>query len=250
MKARIIQKLKETEFENKVKVLYAVETGSRLWGFASPDSDYDIRLIYKHLPDYYIQLWEKRDVIDFMTVDELDGSGWDLLKTLKLLAKSNATLIEWLYSTEVYIEDEAFIKQMRLFAQECFSPISTMYHYIGITKNFMDECTSEQVKLKSYFYALRSALAGQWITKFNTFPSVVFTDLLTIAPREIQDKIQELLSIKSVQGEKYLHPKAEIVTRYLLDINTLNEKHAPKLRSGKNISEEVEMFFREEVKRS
>ena len=102
MKEKILQKLKEIEKSKNVEILFAVESGSRAWGFASPDSDYDIRFIYKHKTEYYLSLWEKPDVIEFMTEDDLDGSGWDLRKAVKLLAKSNASLIEWLFSLIYY----------------------------------------------------------------------------------------------------------------------------------------------------
>ena len=94
MKNKILEKLKAIETEKGVEILYACESGSRAWGFASPDSDYDIRFIYKHDLDYYLSLWEQTDVIEFMTEDDLDGSGWDLRKTVELLAKSNAPLLE------------------------------------------------------------------------------------------------------------------------------------------------------------
>lgn len=95
MKAKILEKLKQIEQEKGVQILFACESGSRAWGFASPDRDYDIRFIYKHDLNYYLSLWEQTDVIEFMTEDDLDGSGWDLRKTVKLLAKSNAPLLEY-----------------------------------------------------------------------------------------------------------------------------------------------------------
>lgn len=98
MEIKILEKLKEIELQKGVEILYACESGSRAWGFASPDSDYDIRFIYKHDLNYYLSLWEQTDVIEFMTADDLDGSGWDLRKTVKLLAKSNASLLEWIFS--------------------------------------------------------------------------------------------------------------------------------------------------------
>lgn len=148
MEDKILLQLKEIEAQKGVQILFACESGSRAWGFASPDSDYDIRFIYKHDLDYYLSLWEQPDVIEFMTEDDLDGSGWDLRKTVKLLAKSNAPLLEWLYSPVVYFQDDAFVQQMQALATECFSPIASLHHYLGTTKNFMEACQAEEVKLK------------------------------------------------------------------------------------------------------
>ena len=244
MNDKIQNKLKQIELEKGVEILYAVESGSRAWGFASPDSDYDIRFIYKHDLDYYLSLWEQTDVIEFMTEDDLDGSGWDLRKTVKLLAKSNAPLLEWIYSPVVYYENEAFMNQMRALAKDCFSPVACLHHYLGTTKNFMDVCEQEEVKLKSYFYALRTALAGKWIIENNTFPPVAFMDLLPIAPQNIQEKIKELMQIKAHQDESYLHPKEVLITDFLKETVQFNIGNAADLRSGKNMAEEVDGVFR------
>ncbi|MBS7254660.1 nucleotidyltransferase domain-containing protein [Flavobacterium branchiicola] len=249
MKEKILEKLKEIEKQKDVEILFAAESGSRAWGFASPDSDYDIRFIYKHKLDYYLSLWEKPDVIEFMTEEDLDGSGWDLRKSVRLLAKSSASLIEWLYSPIVYYENEDFVKQMREIAKECFSPIAVLHHYLGTTKNFMEVCEMEEVKLKSYFYALRTALAGKWIIENNTFPPVAFSDLLPIAPKNIQEKILELQEIKATQDEKYLHPKENLITEFLLETVKFNQENTGALGSGKKMSEELDLFFIEEIKK-
>ena len=243
MKEKILEKLKEIEKSKNVEILFAVESGSRAWGFASPDSDYDIRFIYKHKPEYYLSLWEKPDVIEFMTEDDLDGSGWDLRKTVKLLAKSNAPLIEWLFSPIVYFKNDDFAKKMQDLAVECFSPIAVLHHYLGTTKNFMEVCEMEEVKLKSYFYALRTALAGKWIIENNSFPPVAFADLLPIAPQNIQEKIVELQQIKANQDEKYLHPKEVLITDFLLETIQLNQENASRLKSGNNISNKLDKFY-------
>lgn len=244
MEKKILEKLKQIELEKGVEILLAVESGSRAWGFASPDSDYDIRFIYKHDLYHYLSVWEQPDVIEFMTKDDLDGSGWDLRKALKLMAKSNAPLQEWLYSPVVYYENEAFANTMRNLAKNCFSPIACLHHYLGTTKNFMDVCQAEEVKLKSYFYALRTALAGKWIIEHNSFPPVDFMKLLPIAPQNIQEKVKELMTIKANQDEKYLHPKEVLVTDFLLETVAFNQEHASGLGSGKKMSVELDGVFR------
>ena len=248
MKEIILNKLKEIELQKGVEILYAVESGSRAWGFASPDSDYDIRFIYKHDLDYYLSLWEQPDVIEFMTEDDLDGSGWDLRKTVKLLAKSNAPLLEWLFSPVVYFENEVFVAEMRRLAKDCFSPIACLHHYLGTTKNFMDVCQAEEVKLKSYFYALRTALAGKWIIEKNSFPPVDFMELLPIAPPNIQEKVKQLMEIKANQDEKYLHPKEILITDFLMETVVFNQEHTSGLGSGKKMSKELDGVFRSLIK--
>lgn len=243
MQTNILNQLKTIEREKGVEILYAVESGSRAWGFASPDSDYDIRFIYKHDLEYYLSLWDKPDTIEFMTTENLDGSGWDLRKTLQLLAKSNAPLLEWLYSPVVYYENSEAIAPLRALAKDCFSPIACLYHYLGTTKNFRSVCEQEQVKLKSYFYALRTALAGKWIIENNSFPPVAFIELLPIAPPEIQDKIKELMQIKAQQDETYLHPKEGLITNFLLETIAFNQEHASGLASGKKRTEELDGVF-------
>ncbi len=102
MKSTIAEELRKIEKEYNVEIIYAVESGSRAWGFASPDSDYDVRFIYKRKKNDYLKLEKTRDVIELPIDDVLDINGWDLDKTLKLLYKSNPTLFEWLSSPIVY----------------------------------------------------------------------------------------------------------------------------------------------------
>ncbi|HEX8576392.1 MAG TPA: nucleotidyltransferase domain-containing protein [Flavobacterium sp.] len=244
MEKYIRNQLRQIEQEKNIEILFACESGSRAWGFASPDSDYDIRFIYKHELDYYLSLWEQPDVIEFMTEDDLDGSGWDLRKALKLLAKSNAPLLEWLYSPIVYYQNDTFLEQMQSLAKDCFSPIASLHHYLGTTKNFIDICSAGEVKLKSYFYALRSALAGKWIIENNSIPPVTFTELLPMAPFEVREKIRELMAIKAKQDETYLHPKEVLITDFLLETIRFNEQHAKGLNSGKKMGEELDGAFR------
>ena len=86
----------------------------------------------------------------------------------------------------------------------------------------MDVCQAEEVKLKSYFYALRTALAGKWIIGHNSFPPVDFMELSPIAPQNIQEKVKELMTIKANQDEKYLHPKEVLITDFLTETVKFN----------------------------
>lgn len=243
MKDSIPKELQEIEKQHSVKIIYAVESGSRAWGFASPDSDFDVRFIYKNDLNYYLSLWEKSDTIEFVTDKKLDGSGWDLRKTLHLLSKSNASLLEWLYSPIIYFERPQLIETLRSFAQKCFSAIACMHHYVSMSKNFAELCQQENVKLKSYLYALRTALAGKWIAEQNSFPPVELDKLLCIAPNEVQDKIREIMEVKAFQNESYLHPKEPLITHFLTKTLTENIEKTKKLSVGKKIHRDLNDFF-------
>ena len=110
MHDKIIQMLKELERKEDCKILFAAESGSRAWGFASPDSDYDIRVIYVNPEAWYWDISEKKaDTFAAMLPDDLDVSAWELRKTLQLFSKCNPSLNEWLGSPIIYYAEEKFL---------------------------------------------------------------------------------------------------------------------------------------------
>ena len=112
-KITILKKLKEIEEKEKVKILYAVESGSRAWGFESKDSDYDVRLIYIRPLDWYLSIDDKKDFIEYPVSSLLDISGWDIKKVIRLFKRSNPPLYEWLNSPIVYLERGNFAQRLR-----------------------------------------------------------------------------------------------------------------------------------------
>lgn len=224
----ITKRLVEIEEEHDVHILYAIESGSRAWGFESTDSDYDVRFVYKHKLDWYLNVLPKRDVIEYPIIDILDYSGWDLRKSLFLLNKSNPVLFEWLRSPIIYRKDEAFFKEITELAKSYFSPISTIYHYLHMAEgNYKEYLKAEQVKIKKYFYVLRPLLACCWVEKNNTFPPMEFAILLEDAkPNQVvQDRVIELLRRKKAGVELGLEPKVQILNDYIEGlIQHFNEK--------------------------
>lgn len=248
MTPKIIEKIKEIEVEKSIEVLLAVESGSRAWGFASPDSDYDIRFIYRHEKDWYLSPWDKDESIEFMTEDDLDGSGWDLRKTFHLLLKSNAALLSWFYSPIVYKADEKFAELFRPLAEACFSPIAVSYHYLSMSKKYLEACRVDEVKLKSYFYCLRTTLTGKWIIEKGTVPPVLFSDLLILVDDVTRIKIENLVALKAVKGESYYHPNDWDLFGLLEKTVLENEMRSKNLSAGKTDKSEMERVFREILK--
>ncbi|HCD9236222.1 nucleotidyltransferase domain-containing protein [Elizabethkingia anophelis] len=245
MKTKIIEKLRETEAKYNIEILLAVESGSRAWGFASPDSDYDIRFIYRHSKDWYLTPWDKDETIEFMTEDDLDGSGWDLRKTFHLLLKSNAALLSWFHSPIVYIENKSFTKLFKPLADQSFSPIAFSFHYLSMSKKYLESCRNEKVKLKSYFYCLRTALSGKWITEKKTVPPVLFSDLLVLADPAIRTKIENLIVLKATKGETYFHSNDWQLFEFMELLISENEEKAKNLSGSKTDKVEMEKVFRE-----
>jgi len=128
MKEIIAAKIAELEKSEDVRVIHAVESGSRAWGFASPDSDYDVRFIYVHPKDFYLKLEKTKDVIEWQLDETLDISGWDLQKALRLLHVSNPTLFEWNNSPIVYKTTDEWAK-ISAEINDYFSVKSGLYHY-------------------------------------------------------------------------------------------------------------------------
>ena len=195
--------LLDIEREYGVKVLLAVESGSRAWGFESKNSDWDVRFIYVHKPEWYLSVEEKRDVIERMYEDDVDLAGWELRKALSLLRKSNPSILEWINSPKIYSMDQEFGKRIRDIAPSYFNPISSMYHYHHMYNKHNERyLQKEGYPMKRFLYYLRGILACKWIEMHQTLPPVPFKELVEamVKDQAIIAKIDELIRIK--RGEK------------------------------------------------
>jgi uncharacterized protein len=246
MTAEIEQALRMIEHKYAVRVLYAVESGSRAWGFASVDSDYDVRFIYAHPRDWYLTIHEGRDVIEEMLPLELDVSGWDLRKALKLLQKSNPPLIEWLGSPIVYREDPEFMPKLRKIASEGFSAKHCAHHYLSMAQsNFRTYLQGERVRAKKYLYVLRPLLAAQWLIAGRGAPPVLFASLLELADcSDVQLQIRELLALKASGNELDDLPRNEVLHEFIQhELAVLQDLSSVPHR--KIESESLDRLFRE-----
>jgi len=200
----ILSALSVLEREQGIDVLLACESGSRAWGFASPDSDYDVRFIYRHEKNWYLTLCPEKDNIDLMLPGELDLSGWDIRKTLQLYAKSNIGLFEWLGSPMVYRADAAFLLSMQQQIAHFFSPIKGFNHYLSqAKKTYHNFLLAEQVGIKKVFYWLRPMMACAWIQHQKTMPPTAFQALIEgdwVTPQE-KNWIQAWLMEKQTADE-------------------------------------------------
>ena len=203
MQTRISAALAALATTHNVQILYACESGSRAWGFPSPDSDYDVRFLYVHPPAWYLGLDEGPDTLNFPVDAELDLAGWELRKTLRLLRGSNAALFEWLQSPIVYQEATGFRARLAPLLPLDFNLKASLHHYLGqLRRGVEEDLIGEEVRLKRLFYALRSALAARWLRERHTLPPMEFAPLRALLPAELQGFVNELLAQKAFSKEK------------------------------------------------
>lgn len=197
-------RLSAIEVAHNVRVLYACESGSRGWGFASPDSDYDVRFIYAHPLPWYLRVSAQRDVIEVPISGDLDINGWELRKALGLLKKGNATLIEWLDSPVVYQADTDFLRSMQDAAWQTHRAERSFHHYVHMARrNYREYLLGDTVRLKKYLYVLRPLLATLWIEQGRGVAPMRFQDLVDalVTDPALRKAIDQLLVIKRAAAE-------------------------------------------------
>ena len=222
-------KLSELEQEYSVRVLYAIESGSRAWGFASADSDYDVRFIYAHEEDHYLRVDSSRDVIELPIEGDLDINGWDIFKACSLLRKSNPPLMEWLGSPIIYRDIESFAPSMREIAAKHFSLRACGHHYLSMTKRnwkgYIDG--RDRINLKKYLYGLRPVVCLQYMLQYEKFAPTSFIeglDALDLTP-QFRDDIDALLDRKASLAETGEGERVSSFDDYICDaLNTLPDR--------------------------
>lgn len=211
--------LDEVEAQHGVRILYACESGSRAWGFPSPDSDYDVRFLYARDEDWYLSfdVERRRDVIECPIENEIDCSGWDLRKALHLFMRTNGALLEWLHSPIRYLERGTFAQSLRTLAPKCFNPTAICYHYSHMARgNAREYLLGDQVRLKKYFYVLRPLLAIIHVERGLGFPPVDFERLVdAVAPMHLRPAIDKLLALKRETPELGLGPPIPEVSGFI-----------------------------------
>lgn len=202
MKTVIKNKSLEIIKSNQIKILYANESGSRAWGFPSPDSDYDVRFIYVKPMESYLSIKNEKDFMSFPINDELDVYGWDIKKVLQLVYKSNTTPFEWLQSPIVYMEQDGFKENLFALCQNYFNAKGNVHHYVGIAKNaFSGLNDNHEIKIKKLFYVLRSLLSAKWCIEKNKIAPMTIQELMAVLPIKFHNMVNELIVIKSTAKE-------------------------------------------------
>ena len=226
MDKTILEYLTKAAKTHDVNILYAAESGSRAWGFASPNSDYDVRFIYARPVEHYLSF-----NVELKTDNPLwDISGWDIRKTLGLFTRSNGTLLEWLRSPLHYTPAHPSIAALQSLAKDHFNPTALCYHYYRMGKNNAREFLhGDQVSLKKYLYVLRAFIAVDFIRETQALPAVDFRTLLTetaafnTGVARIQSAVETLIDLKQQKGELGTDSRIPVLDTYIADALDISE---------------------------
>lgn len=220
MRADIMTQLRAIEADNTVKILFAIESGSRAWGFPSPDSDYDVRFIYARPRDWYLSIAPGRDVIELPIDDLLDINGWDIKKALGLLLKPNPVMLEWLSSPIRYMWDDAACAELIDFSKKVSHGPACLHHYLHLGARQWDVYIDgkTEVNLKKYFYIVRPAMAVRWMRLHpSLIPPMNFQELLKgiDLDAKLTAALNALLLAKSRSKEIGQAPRVEIIDEFI-----------------------------------
>lgn len=248
MNEEIIKLLDQIEVDHHVTILYACESGSRAWGFASEDSDFDIRFLFKSAPQEYLRVFPPTDTINLPLIGDLDASGWDIRKALGLLGKSNGSLLEWLHSPIVYRAADGFLTRWQKAARDVFSQKPLIDHYRGLAKQMIyGKLQEEKVRAKDYLYALRSLLCAEWIIADRGIPPVPFAELIECAPDSIIEMIPTLLTEKAKTKESERMEKIPALDHFLQSCLMENSGRLMSFAKTSDHSDVIDSLYRHEI---
>ncbi len=214
IETRVQAELDRIEAENGVRILLAIESGSRAWGFPSPDSDYDVRFLYLRPRRDYLSVFEHRQVIERPLDAVLDINGWDVKKALRLMTDSNAVVLEWLTSPLRYRADDSAATRLLQVAREVAYLPAYAYHYDRLARRSLSEIMlADTARLKAYCYCLRACLALVWIRKRNAAPPMDLPSLLAGTPvsQELRQTIDQLVAMKASATERDVTPRIALL---------------------------------------
>lgn len=254
MRDAILAKLEQLESDEGVRILFAIESGSRAWGFPSPDSDYDARFVYARPVDWYLSIHPGRDVIELPIEGDLDINGWDIKKALGLLLKPNPVLLEWLSSPIRYRWNAAVCSKLIAFSERVSHGPACTHHYLNLGESLFKERITgrDEIKLKRYFYVLRPVLALRWLRLHEgESPPMNFQTLMAgiDLSAELTDQLHVLLKAKAETKEMGMASRIPLLDDFAEAEFNIARDRAKTLKSrASELAGEANYLFREIVK--
>lgn len=198
----IVAKVQRLAIHHGVRVLFAVESGSRGFGYESANSDYDVRFVYVRPASWYLSVRERRDVIEYKDSDKLDIVGWDLRKALYQMARGNPQLGEWLHSPIAYIETD-YLDDMMDLNKTYFNTRTAIFHYLHMALGNYNRYIKDRdnPQHKKYIYVARPFLACMMIERLNKMPDMHIDTLVQDVGDECPDFVHTIIERKKAGDE-------------------------------------------------
>lgn len=214
--SQIRQRLADMQRAHDCRLLFAAESGSRSWGHASQNSDYDVRCVYYHPQACYLRVYPPRDTIEWELNEVFDINGWDLRKALHLALKSNVSIHEWAHSPIMY-ETSPHVDEFRALIERVMQPERLAYRYVGMAvSTFKRYLEAPQVPYKEYFYCIRPLLAARWVLRERRPAPVPFAELReALLPADMQDEVDTLLQLRANSTEKAMGPVRPVAAAFI-----------------------------------
>lgn len=249
MIGKISAELRRIEKHNQMKILYACETGSRAFGFPSPDSDYDVRFIYLHTKDWYLSIDQQRNVIERPISEQLDMNGWELTKALRLYRKSNPSLLEWLHSEMVYAQPYSVIDNMRSLSDAVFSTDTCLLHYLNMAQaNYRTLLKKDHATIKTYLTILRPILMCKWLMVHPAFPPIDFSTLAAAVLPDglLKEEVNLLITNKRIGNVLPAKAGVQVIHRFIeKELLTLSTYTAATTAFKRDSTDLLNNLFRE-----
>lgn len=246
--------LKALEKKHNIRILFAIESGSRAWGFPSINSDYDVRFVYARSKKDYFSIMQHRDVLETEIMHSteldvlLDMNGWDIRKALMLAIKSNAVLIEWLQSPIKYYEDEAIVNDLIKFVHKTVNIDQLKAHYYKLMHYAWNEIeqSGSRVKIKLYCYALRPALALVWLNRLNKIPPMDIRSLYSGLGNllDLEKDIANIIALKATACEQDIIARNYKIDTFITSISQYSLNDLKKIVIDKKYITKADTFFR------
>ena len=252
MKKIILEHLQKLEEKHHIRIIYAIESGSRMWGFASENSDYDVRFIYINEPQYYLSVSSKPDYIEYVNQEhDFDMVGWDIKKALGLLTKSNMTLYEWLHAPIIY-KDSSDIDSFQELAKEYWSLKGLMGSYSHLARHNYKAYIEgkKEVKLKKYLYIIRTIAACICIEKTKQVPPITVDKLLPYLQednKQVSSIFRQIIIDKCAGTELTQAEPNEALNNWIEDKISYYTAMADKLEKEKVDFDKLDKFFYDTV---
>ncbi len=243
--------LRRLEQERDLRVVFACESGSRAWGFASSNSDFDVRFIFVRPAAQYLRLRPPADAFDIHGENDLDLAGWDIRKAAELMRKSNSPLLEWLDSPIVYEADGVVSGRLVKLRQRYFDAKKSVYHYLSLAGNVWDKYISghpEPVR-KKYLYALRPLACVRYINIHQRQPPTPFAAVLEgiTLPVDVRDAMSTLITDKKADRELGAAPASGVLNQWIEQMIDDGRKLAETLPTSEVSNQELDSLIADAI---